>query len=192
MPFTQSFDPAVESTAKGIVQHHLDDDWFHRTRAFNELSWQFTVEIRDILSPDDGFRPSFLGHILVELLLDDVLIQQNPSSLDAYYDVMNSLDEAKVAEIVNRMTTRPAARLAEFIRLFSAERFLYDYAEDATLLFRLNRVMRRVKLPELPDSVSDFFPSARDAVRQRSLELMTPVEADDVNTKSTDLDQEQT
>jgi hypothetical protein len=126
------------------------------------------------LPPDNGFRPSFLGHILVELLLDDVLIQQDPAKLDAYYHVMDGLPTEKVGEIVNQITTRPVARLPEFIKLFSAERFLYDYAGDATLLFRLNRVMRRVNLPELPDSVTDFFPDARSAVRQRFRELLTP------------------
>ncbi len=37
--------------------------------------------------PDDtGFRPSFLGHILVEILLDAVLIDdRTPTQLDAYY-----------------------------------------------------------------------------------------------------------
>lgn len=171
-PFTQSADQAIASVAQGVIQHHRDDDQFHRTRAFAELSLQFTLAIRRILPPDNGFRPSFLGHILVELLLDDVLIQRDPSILDRYYDVMDQMNVAKVASIVNQITTRPAANLDRFIKLFSSERFLYDYAEDAKLLFRLNRVMCRVKLQELPDSVAEFFPEARAAVRNRSHELL--------------------
>src|SRR5687768_7726430 len=68
--FVDDSDPQVAALARGIVQHHYDDQWFHQTRAFAELSLRFTLEIRELLQPDDGFRPSFLGHILVELLLD--------------------------------------------------------------------------------------------------------------------------
>ena len=30
----------------------------------------FTARLRDVLAPDDGMRPAFSGHILVEILLD--------------------------------------------------------------------------------------------------------------------------
>src|SRR5690606_20414525 len=61
--FVDNANPQLAQLARGIVQHHADDDWFHQTPAFTEMSLQFTVAIRDLLSPDDGFRPSFLGHI---------------------------------------------------------------------------------------------------------------------------------
>jgi hypothetical protein len=171
-PHTSDEDPRVASIAKGIVQHHHDDHWFHQTRAFAELNLYFTKEIRDHLPPDDGFRPSFLGHILVEILLDATLIEDQPAMLDRYYAVMDSLDPCVVNRAVNRMATQATGMLAFFIPRFSAERFLYDYAEDAKLLFRLNNVMRRVRLPALPETLAEFFPEARRLVRQRSAELL--------------------
>ncbi|MDA1048918.1 MAG: hypothetical protein O3C40_00355 [Planctomycetota bacterium] len=170
-------DPRVASIAKGIMQHHHDDDWFHQTRAFAELNLYFTKEIRDRLPDDDGFRPSFLGHILVELLLDAMLIEDHPAMLDRYYAIMDSLDPYVVNRTVNRMATRETGMLAFFIPRFSAERFLYDYAEDGTLLFRLNNVMRRVRLPVLPETLAEFFPQARRLVRQRSAELLAGEES---------------
>ena len=68
LPFVDDPDDRTAAVARGVVRHHEDDAWFHRTRAFAELSWNFTVVIHDALSPDPGLRPSFLGHILVELL----------------------------------------------------------------------------------------------------------------------------
>src|SRR5436305_361121 len=62
---TGSSDPLVARVAAGIVQHCHDDDWFHRTRAFAELSLEFCQMLRAILPEDDGFRPHFVGHILV-------------------------------------------------------------------------------------------------------------------------------
>lgn len=171
-PHTADQDPRVASIAKGIMQHHHDDGWFHQTRAFAELNLYFTKQIRDRLPNDDGFRPSFLGHILVELLLDATLIEGDPEVLDRYYAVMDSLDPYVVNQTVNRMATRETGMLAFFIPRFSAARFLYDYAEDGKLLFRLNGVMRRVRLPALPDDLAEFFPEARRLVRERTAELL--------------------
>ena len=159
-------DPRAGAVAQGIVQHHHDDDWFHRTAAFSELCWDFTVRIRDLLSPDDGLRPSFLGHILVELLLDAALITQHPRHLDVYYGALESLDPEVVQQTVNRIAARSTAGLRAFIPRFSRERFLYDYSDDAKLLFRLNQVMQRVKLPLLPDEFCQLLPAARRDVRE--------------------------
>lgn len=167
-----SEDGRVASLARGVMQHHHDDRWFHGTRAFAELSLEFTVEIRDRLSPDDGFRPSFLGHILVELLLDAALFENDVEQLDRYYAVLDCLDPGVVQSAVNRMATQETDLLALFIPRFSAERFLYDYLDDEKLRRRLNAVMRRVRLSPLPQALCGFFPAARQAVRQRKDELL--------------------
>jgi hypothetical protein len=49
---------------------------------------------------------------------------------------------------------------------------LYDYSEDDKLLFRLNNVMRRVRLAPLPKRIVSFFPQARKLVKQRKDELL--------------------
>lgn len=157
---------SVAAIARGIVQHLRDDDWFHRTDAFARLNLEFSARIRQRLAPDEGFRPSLLGHILVEILLDALLIDEHPEQLDLYYQRMDSLDPVVVCHAVNRMATRPVPQLEAFVPLFSAERFLYDYADDGKLLKRLNRVLRRVGLAEVPDEFVEFLPYARRRVRE--------------------------
>ena len=137
--FLTAKDQRVVQIAAGIVAHHQDDAWFHRTRIFAEMSMQFAVEIRDLLPPDHGLRPSFLGHIVVELLLDAELSRRHPNLLDDYYGVINSLDVAFVAWTVDKIANGPALGLEQLIPRFSAEQFLYDYAEDAKLLFPLEQ-----------------------------------------------------
>ena len=171
-PLVDHRDQRVAALAAGILRHHADDRWFHQTRAFAELSLQFTVAVRDILSQDDGFRPSFLGHILVEILLDATLIVDDPRRLDAYYAAFGRIDTQYVAQTVNEMATCESPLLGEFIQKFCSLRFLYDYVQDEKLLCRLNQVMRRVKLPALPDALLAILPSARCDVRQRRDELL--------------------
>ena len=180
---TDDEDPRVAAVAQGIVQHHHDDDWFHQTRAFAELSWQFTVSIRDSLrtndgASDDGLRPSFLGHILVELLLDSEIAAQSPGLLEQYYAALDVVDPLVVQTSVNLIASRQTDTLHEFIDLFRTHRFLFDYADDEKLLFRLNQVMRRVRLSALPDSLAELFTDFRTDICERYAELLTPNKLD--------------
>ena len=170
--FVEHQNPVVARVARGIVQHHQDDAWFHRTRAFAELCWEFTVLIRDQLSPDQGMRPSFLAHVLVELILDDCLIQRHPRRLDAYYKRLASLPATELADAILTMSRKPLQKLDAFIELFLQDQFLYDYADDHRLTWRLNRVLQRVGLTELPEDFLDILPTVRRRVQQRTDELL--------------------
>lgn len=172
LPFLDDPDPDLAALAAGIVQHHQDDAWFHDRPAFLQLSWRFTLQFRELLGADAGFRPSFLGHILVELLLDGILISRTPERAVAYYQSLESLHPRQVAQYVERITGREGLRLANFLPRFCAERFLLDYQDDARLLYRLNMVMRRVRLPPLPDRCQRLFAPARGAVAQQAVELL--------------------
>jgi hypothetical protein len=171
--FVDDADPQLAAVARGIVQHHADDGWFHQTAAFNELSLAFAVEVRDRLPGDEGFRPSFLGHILVELLLDAALAEEEPRRLDAYYAALGKLDPRMAQRAISRLATQPTDRIALLVPRFIEERFLYDYLEDGKLLTRLNHVMRRVGLPQLPLNFAEAFQAMRERVRQRKTDLLT-------------------
>ena len=88
--FTEHEDPLVRGLAQGIIQHIEDDRWFHSTTAFAELSMNFAVELRELMKEEPGFRPGFLGHIIIELLLDGYLHQRNPGKMDQFYQIVMS------------------------------------------------------------------------------------------------------
>jgi len=173
---SQSASGPMATVARGVLQHFHDDGWFHRTPAFSELCWQFTVRVRDAIHDDGGMRPSFLGHILVEILLDATLVDEHPEMLDAYYAAVLEVDPAVLEETVDRMAPHPPPRWGHLIERFVAERFLADYLDDERLLFRLNQVMRRVGLSELGGELLEVFPSLRADVTSRQQELLTPNE----------------
>jgi hypothetical protein len=170
--FVADADPQLAAVARGVVQHHHDDEWFHQTDAFSELNLAFAVEIRCMLPDDEGFRPSFLGHILVELLLDAVLAEESPDRLDNYYAAIDAIDPLRVQAAINHLATCTSDRIGMLIPRFARERFLADYADDARLLVRLNHVMRRVNLPQLPGEIAELFPAMRRRVRERRVDLL--------------------
>ena len=172
-PFLSHPDPCTAGLAEGIARHHKDDAWFHETTAFVELNASLTVLLRDALPRDEGFRPAFLGHLLVELLLDAALIEEDPGRLQAYYAALGRIDPLVIQDAVNQMAPRPASHLAAFIHRFSEVRFLFDYLDDGKLVFRLNQVLSRVGLAPLPDEIRRVLPAARQRVAARKSELLT-------------------
>lgn len=201
MPFLEDDDREVREIALGIVQHHRDDEWFHSSRLFNETMLRFAIELRDQLPGDEGFRPSFVAHILVEILIDATLIAREPSLAERYYVAIESVSAEKVQRVVNRIARShgigsSAARksteknaknnteqspshaaslgLAVVIKRFTDARFLYDYPDDDKLLFRLNQVMGRVGLPPLPVELLPWLAETRRVVDMQCDALLTP------------------
>jgi hypothetical protein len=155
-----------------MIQHWADDARFHATRAFVETSLALAVLARDALDEEGGLRGGFLGHLLTELLLDAWLIAQAPVRLERYYELLEAVDGGWIEATVNRVAPRPTQRLAVMFLGFRRERVLWDYPEDGKLLVRLNQVMRRLGLGELPGQVGAILPAARRLVESRATELL--------------------
>lgn len=173
-PLLSSSDMATQEIAEGIMQHHRDDLWFHNSRIFNETMLQFAVELRDRLPGDEGFRPSFLGHILVEILLDATILGRDPSLGERYYEAIEAVSTVKVQFVVNQIARSQTMMLAPLISRFANARFLYDYLEDDKLLMRLNQVMLRVGLPLLPEGLMPWLAESRKVIDLRCDALLTP------------------
>ncbi|OYP29870.1 hypothetical protein [Rhodopirellula sp. MGV] len=169
----QSDDLATVQVAQGILHHIQDDRWFHQTAAFVELNLQLAVTLRDQLPGDRGFRPMFVGHILIEIFLDAFWIRDDEDIARRYYAAVESSSHALLENCVNTITGKPTDRLAAVIERFCQARFLYDYLDDERLLMRLNQVMKRVRLAELPHSILPWLHDARDLVESRRTGLLT-------------------
>jgi hypothetical protein len=171
-PFASGDATPEAELAAGVMQHLRDDAWFHATPIFARVTAELTLLFRDALPPDDDHRPSFLGHIVTEMLLDAVLISRDPTLLDAYYMAFADLDARRIESAVNRMARHPTDRLALFIPLFRRERFLADYQEPRRLLARLNQILRRVTLSPLPGATESVLRAAWAIVETNAGELL--------------------
>ena len=177
--------PVVEATqsedlrliGKGILQHHKDDDVFHRCSPFMEMESLVGAEFRLRMPDPFDHRPGFLGHIVVELMLDAALAAGNPGLLDEFYHAIDKVDPKLVESSVNQMATRTTDKLAWFIGMFRQERFLYDYRNDEGMFLRLNQVLTRVKLPQMETDCLPALNFARQLLIDRGQELLTAVES---------------
>ncbi|QDT37922.1 hypothetical protein [Stratiformator vulcanicus] len=173
-PFIEGPDELRSEIAAGVSRHLEDDDWFHGSRAFAETTGHIAVLFRKHLGPDDGFRPGFLGHIAMELLLDAVLISRNPGLLDRYYEAVSSVEPDIVESAVNAMCPRSTENLSKLIPKFVEVRFLADYVHPERLMYRVNQVLKRVGLPVLDQGATAVFEAALPIVESQSALLLPP------------------
>jgi hypothetical protein len=174
LPHLDSSDPMIRLVATGMLAHIDDDQWFHTTEAFVELNLFLAMQLREQLPGDEGFRPMFVGHILIEVLLDALWIEDDRSHAEQYYESFESIDNHEFERAVNVITGKPTDQLANVIARYVEAKFLYDYSDPRTLLMRLNQVMSRVGLAKLPDSTLPWFEKAESQVRSRRKRLLTP------------------
>ncbi len=171
-PWTECDEPLQAEVAAGTLRHLRDDDWFHATRGFVEVTGELTRLFRERLGADEQYHCGFLGHVGMELLLDAVLMEQHPERFEEYWRVLDSVDPVAIEAAINRMARQPTDRLAWFISLFRREQFLRCYSSDERLLTRLNQVLTRVKLCPLPSHAISILAESRQIVRQRVPDLL--------------------
>jgi hypothetical protein len=182
--FIDSPDDAIARVARGVL-HHVDDDrWFHSTEAFVSTNLELAVQLRDLLrradgKGDDGFRPTFVGHIVIEMLLDSLWIRDDRSKADSYYAAVASVDADEVQRAVVAISGKPVSRLTDVIGRFVDAAFLYDYLTPEGMLFRINQVMGRVGLSQLPPETTRWLAETSKLVESRRVRLLTPPDGRD-------------
>lgn len=169
-----SQDDSLRQVAGGILRHIADDQWFHGTEAFVQTNLELAVQLRERLPGDSGFRPMFVGHILIEMLLDAGWIRRDRSIGNQYYETIMDQDADEIQRCVNIITGKPTDKLAGIVRRFAEIQFLFDYLDYDLLLMRLNQVMKRVGLAQLPNDLIPWLAETYDLVDARRERLLTP------------------
>lgn len=162
----------ADQLARGIKQHWEDDEWFHRTVAFHEVTSEVGVLFKNAHGSEDRFRSGFVGHIATEMLIDAVLSERNPGAMDRYYEAVESVEAAQVESQINSFGAKPTDRMQYFMQRYLEEQFLRDYEDNERCLYRLNRVLERVRLVALPDAACAQIGAAREIVRDRCDDLL--------------------
>ena len=102
-----------------------------------------------LLEETPNLRPSFIGHVLVELILDASpqreVSRENGILLRADRP---KVDSQKIEDAVNLFSSRPTRQTGPGHRAISSRKdSSYDYDTDEGIVYRMNRVFARIKLP---------------------------------------------
>lgn len=159
---------------EGSKQHYATDGFFHNTPFFSHC----THFIEDLFVkhnfPKDGQRFWFLSHILFELILDRVLIQQHPQKLDDFYTALRQCSLKTVVDFLALSGKDGSDRFSKFWNGFLEAQYLQYYLIDEKLLYSINRVVTRAKQPELNEAQAlAFIPVVHNAEKEIAAQLPT-------------------
>ena len=130
--------------AEGVYRHFLADKVFHSSEFFQSETQHLSARLKEDLSHTEIHRKYFIAHVLLELLLDKVIIQDHPGILEDYYDHYGEIQLNDVRMATEKIATHPLPKYEEFLDKFRKNRFLFKYKAYDHIIYVLSRIMLRV------------------------------------------------
>ncbi len=133
----------INSIITGWKKHLEVDRYFHSSSFFTSHSHQ----LKNILAPSiagSPVKPFFLGHIALELILDNLLLTTEKIATNSFYTHLNNCDNEVIAQFLNFAGLQTTERFFEFYEKFKSSRYLETYVETEKIAYALKRICMRV------------------------------------------------
>ncbi len=146
----------VNSIIKGWNKHLDVDRYFHSSDFFTDHSHR----LKKLLLPaieGSPVKPFFLGHIALELILDNLLLTTNKITAEGFYDHLDGCTEAYVNEFLTFAGLKNTSIFFRFYEDFKKSRYLHTYFETKQIAYALKRICMRVwQNPFTPQQEADM------------------------------------
>jgi hypothetical protein len=136
-------DKAVNSILQGWKKHLEVDKYFHSSEFFNYHAHQLKLVLAPAIA-GSVVKPFFLGHIALELILDNLLITSENLSVDEFYNHLEAVDDDALQTFLAYSGISDPAIFFKFFRKFNQNRYLHTYAEATQVAYALKRICMRV------------------------------------------------
>jgi hypothetical protein len=139
----QHSDPAINDIIKGWQKHLEVDRYFHSSEFFITRSHELKLLLKPAIvgSP---VKPFFLGHIAIELILDNLLLTTGKVSVNDFYAHLSSCNNEIIREFLNFAGLQDTDRFFRFYEKFKSSRYLETYVETQQIAYALKRICMRV------------------------------------------------
>lgn len=125
-------------------QKHLEvDRYFHSSTFFINRSHELKVLLLPAIK-GSPVKPFFLGHIALELILDNLLITTHNISTNDFYALLSGCDNEKTEEFLNFAGLKNTERFFNFFENFKKSRYLETYVDTQQVSYALKRICMRV------------------------------------------------
>lgn len=128
----------------GIQKHFNRDNNFHQSKFFDSVYTDCHSTTKILFQNLEIPRFWFALHVWIEMLLDKVLIQKNPSELSKFYAELELVSihlEPLLSQIDHTNIQDFQLRFNRFLE----SQYLFHYQEHSGIIYGLNRVFIQVK-----------------------------------------------
>jgi|GEM_PF-1624168 len=131
----------------GLQRHFFADGVFHTSPLFQAQTRRISAMLVTYFPDLDIQRKFFVGHILLELMIDKVLIDQHPGILESYYGHFEALQPFRELKKASELALgHELPNYEAYMTKFLRRQYLYDYANFNHLAWILRRILRRVNI----------------------------------------------
>ncbi|MEM0995846.1 MAG: hypothetical protein AAGN35_02150 [Bacteroidota bacterium] len=135
------------SFLKGLERHFFVDRIFHDSDNFRRETERISQELPLRLPQYDIQRKFFIGHLLLELLMDKIIIDRDPRILEEFYGhFADARQYAPLQQFTGLVAGHTLGTYVSFLRKFYENKYLYKYQEYAHLIWVLGQLLRRVRV----------------------------------------------
>ncbi|MFY0672839.1 MAG: hypothetical protein JXQ87_05520 [Bacteroidia bacterium] len=153
----------------GVKHHQLADELWHYGDYFN----QKTEAIKNVLKihnmVDRPFRPFFMTHVMLELLLDRTIVRQEQEVAISLYESLEKIESKFLDELFNDRVL--SSRFRGFFENFTENRYTLSYAYNEKFIYALNRLFERVKHPAIELQETDSFVLQLDEIISKDYKI---------------------
>ena len=157
----------INSIISGWNKHLEVDRHFHSADFFLEHSHQLKLQLLPAIE-GSPVKPFFLGHIAIELILDNLLLTTGKVTADVFYDHLGGCKADVIEEFLSFAGLKNTAVFFKFFEGFKNSRYLYTYAETQQIAYALKRICMRVwKDPFTPgheEAINKILVSYRESL----------------------------
>jgi hypothetical protein len=134
---------SVNYIIAGWNKHLEVDKYFHSSGFFLEHSHK----LKKLLLPaieSSPVKPFFLGHIALELILDNLLLTTQTITVDGFYNHLEGCNTGVINEFLTAAGLKDPTVFFKFYEGFKKSRYLYSYADTKQIAYALKRICMRV------------------------------------------------
>lgn len=160
-------DRNINDIILGWRKHLEVDRFFHSSGFFTARSHA----LKNLLTPaieGSPVKPFFLGHIALEIILDNLLITTGKISTDGFYNHLNACHTEVIKEFLNFSGLKETDRFFKFFDEFKQSRYLETYAQNDKITYALKRICMRVWkdpfTPEQEEKMTRLITAYRNAM----------------------------
>ncbi len=134
---------------QGVIRHFQVDKIFHSSDFFHEETRKMSQNLREAFPQSDIQRSFFVAHILLELSLDRLLIQEDEMLLHKFYNHFENCKAAQIRKLTSWLADDAYLPSYDaFIHKFTQDKHLLRYKDWGYIIYVLKRILRRVGIFE--------------------------------------------
>lgn len=153
----------IASMNDGCNKHFASDRKFHNWMIFVELTNKATDMIRESGDKDIN-RDYFITHIMVEILLDKILLDKNPSLADDFYAMIDSVEMDWILKFMRYAGLQDDELWKGQHRRFMKAAFLKSYTSVENVIAAVEGVCANLGMIELNDDQRNLLIEICEAI----------------------------